>query len=152
ACATDTGPFMGVFWQRATIGASPIWSSPRRISQSRQQASRPALAASDGDVYVAWVTRRSYLHATPSSARVLWVRASPDEGDSWGTPVRVSARGGRVDFPVIAASGARAWLVWTNADTGAIRMATSKDEGGTWSVITIGTTTAGASSRTGFRG
>jgi hypothetical protein len=143
---------MGVFWQRATIGSSPIWSSPRRISQSRQQASRPALAASDGDVYVAWVTRRSYLHATPSSARVLWVRASPDEGDSWGTPVRVSARGGRVDFPVIAASGARAWLVWTNADTGAIRMATSNDEGGTWSVITIGTTTAGASSRTGFRG
>jgi hypothetical protein len=152
ACATDSGPYMGVFWLRATIGASPQWSPPRRISQARQQASRPALAASGGDVYVAWVTRRSYLHATPSSARVLWVRASADEGDSWGAPFRVSARGGRVDFPVIAASGARGWLVWTNADTGAIRMAMSDDDGGTWSVTTIGTTTAGASSRAGFRG
>jgi hypothetical protein len=152
ACATDTGPFMGVFWQRATIGASPTWSSPLRVSQSRQHASRPALAASGGDVYVAWVTRRSYLHTTPSSARVLWVRASSDEGVSWGTPVRMSPRGGRVDFPVIAASGPRAWLVWTNAVTGAIRMATSDDDGGTWSVNTIGTTTAGESSRAGFRG
>jgi hypothetical protein len=152
ACATDTGPYMGVFWQRATIEASPAWSSPRRISQSGQHASRPALAASGGDVYVAWVTRRSYLHAKPTSARVLWVRASPDEGDSWGRPVRVSAHGGRVDFPVIAASGARAWLAWTNADTGAIRMATSEDHGGTWSTASIGVTTAGASSRAGFRG
>jgi hypothetical protein len=151
ACATDTGPYMGVFWQRATIGASPAWGAPRRISQPRQHASRPALAASGSDVFVAWVTRHSYLHARPSSPRVLWVRASPDQGRSWGAPVRLSARRGRVDFPVIAASGARAWLVWTNAGTGGIRMATSGDDGGTWSITTVGTTTAGASSRAGFR-
>jgi hypothetical protein len=152
ACATDSGPYMGVFWQRAPIGPSPTWGSPRRLSQPRRQASRPALAVSGGDVVVAWVTRRSYLHPKPSAARVLWVRSSTDEGDSWGTPVRLTAIGGRVDFPVIAASGARAWVVWTNANTGAIRMATSDDDGATWSTRDIGTTTAGGSSPAGYRG
>jgi hypothetical protein len=152
ACATDAGPYMGVFWQRAMIGSSPAWGVPRRISQRKRHAARPALAASGSDLYVAWVTRRSYQHASPSSARVLWIRASTDEGDSWASPVRLSALGGRVDYPVIAASGARGWVVWTDADSGAIRMARTDDGGTTWSTTTIGATTAGSGSRAGARG
>ena len=151
-CATERGPYEGVFWQRASIGPSPPWSAPVRVSQHRKHASRPALAASGTDLYVAWVTRRSYLHPRPSAPQVLWVRSSADEGDDWGSPVRLSARGGRVDFPVVAASGSNAWVVWTNADGGAIRLAVSTDDGGTWTVRTVGATTAGASSSAGYRG
>jgi hypothetical protein len=152
ACATDSGPYTGVFWSRAATGPSPAWSQPARISQHRRHASRPTLAASGTDVYVAWVTRRSYLHPKPSSPRLLWVRASSDEGDHWGTPIRLSALGGRVDFPVAAASGSDARVVWTNADSGAIRMASSIDDGQTWTTTAIGQTDAGASSVAGFRG
>jgi hypothetical protein len=152
ACATDSGPYMGVFWQRGLLGTSLAWRKPVRISGRRQQASRPAVAASGTDVYVAWVTRPSYLHPRASDPRVLWIRVSRDSGRTWGSAHRMSRLRGRVDFPVIAASGSHAWLVWTRAETGEIRLSTTGDDGANWTTTTIGTTTDGAGTRAGFRG
>lgn len=152
ACATDSGPYMGVFWQRGLLASSLAWRRPVRISRRRQQSSRPALAATGNDVYVAWVTRPSYLHPRASDPRVLWIRASNDAGRTWGAGHRMSRLRGRVDFPVIAASGSRAWLVWTNANTGEIRLSTTGDDGANWTTTTIGATTAGAGTAAGFQG
>ena len=151
-CATDHGPFIGVFWQRAPIGGPQAWGSYRRLSPPHVHAVRPSIAASDNDVYVTWVRQLSYLHDRPGAARVVWVRASDDQGLTWGSPIALSFRGSRADFPVVAASGGDAWVVWTNAGTGEIRLAATTDGGAHWARSTIGTTTAGAGTLEGRRG
>jgi hypothetical protein len=151
-CATDRGPFMGVFWRRDPLTTPGPWSTPRRKSFPHKHAARPAIAASGANVYVAWVSQASYLHYRPSFPRVVWIRVSNDEGDSWSAPIQLTLAGSRVDFPVIAASGDSAWVVWTNADSGLIRMATSIDAGVNWTRRTIGTTTSGGGSSEGYRG
>jgi hypothetical protein len=147
-CATDTGPYMGVFVQRAPAAdPTPAWSRPHRVSPANVQAERPTLAADGSVAAVGWVTQTSYLHEKPSAPRVLQVRVSTDEGAHW-RPVRaVSPPKGRVDYPRLAVGGGRIYAVWTDAGTGAIRLAISNDRGATWKKRTIGTTT---SRSTGF--
>jgi hypothetical protein len=151
-CATDRGPFMGVFWRRDSLTTPGPWSPPRRLSFSNKHAARPAIAASGVNVYVAWVSQASYLHYRAAAPRAVWIRASNDEGHSWRAPVLLNFAGSRADFPVIAASGDSAWVVWTNTDSGLIRMASSIDAGVHWTTTTIGTTTSGGGSSEGYRG
>ena len=147
-CATDTGPYMGVFVQRAPVGdPTPAWSRPRRVSAAKVQAERATLAADGNLAVVGWVTQTSYLHEDPSAPRVLQVRVSTDEGAHWRPARAVSPPKGRVDYPRVAVGGGRIYAVWTDAGTGAIRLATSDDRGATWTKRTIGTTT---SRSTGF--
>jgi hypothetical protein len=148
-CATNNGPYMGVFWQRSR---STGWSSPERVSPKHVQAGRTGIAAAGSDVYVAWVSQTRYIDYKPSAARALSIRVSTDEGHSWGQSVQLSPGGGRVDYPVVAASGSDAWVVWTNADSGDIRMASSANHGGTWATKTIGSTTSGQGDAEGFHG
>jgi hypothetical protein len=77
---------------------------------------------------------------------------SLDQGRTWHKPVRVSAHTGRVDYPRVAVGGGRMFAVWTQANSGSIRMATSDDRGHHWSTATIGSTTWRSSSGEGFRG
>ena len=151
-CATDRGPRMGVFWQRAHSAKPSAWGPPHRVSQPHVQAARPALAAADDHVYVAWVTQTSYLHYRAKAPRRLWIRASGNQGSTWGKARALNPPGTRADYPVIAASGDDAWVMWTAATSGDIRMASSIDGGAHWSVRTIGTTTSGAGSAEGFHG
>jgi hypothetical protein len=153
ACAADDGPYMGVFFQRAKLGAgAPPWNKPERISQAKQHAARPTISAEGDAVVVGWVTRASYRHDSPRKPRVFYVRRSVRQGSRWGPAVRLSRMRGRVDFPRLAASGGVVYAVWTNADSGEIRLASSVDRGATWGFQTIGATTAGSSSAAGYRG
>jgi hypothetical protein len=141
-CAEDGGPFMGVFVQRAKLGGSLRWSDPRRMSQPKSHAERASIA-SDGQVAIAgWVTQRSYSKPRPGGPRTFYVRRSQDRGASWSHPIRLSPSNGRVDYPQVAVTDSVAFAVWTNADSGAIRLATSTDAGKTWTFASIGTTTA----------
>jgi hypothetical protein len=153
ACATNTGPRMGVFLQRGPQGATPMtWAKPRRMSPTTRQAERAAIASAGNVVVVGWVTQTKYLHYRPAAPRVFWIRVSRSEGDRWSAPLRMSPAGGRVDYPRLAASQGHVYAVWTNADTGAIRLARSADAGRTWLRRTVGTTTAGGQSAAGFSG
>jgi len=142
ACATDRGPYVGVFWRRAAIATPPDWRQTKRISPRGAHATRPAVAAADGHVYVAWATQKSYLKYRPADPRRLWIRVAGAQGATWSAPVALTGPGSRVDYPVVAASGDAVWVVWTNADSGAIRMAASSDAGAHWTTTTIGTTTS----------
>jgi hypothetical protein len=152
-CADDNGPRMSVFVRRSP-GSSRAgdWSKPVRISPSSVQAERPSIAAHGSTVIAAYVTQRSYLHYRPRAPRVLWIRVSLDQGRTWHKPVRVSAHTGRVDYPRVAIGGGRLFAVWTQADSGSIRLATSDDRGHHWSTATIGSTTSKSSTGEGFRG
>ncbi len=152
-CATNRGPWMGVFVQRGRQGGTPVaWKKPRRISPKGRHAERAAIAASGNVVVVGWVTQTRYVHFRPRAPRAFWVRVTRNEGDTWGKPIRLSPPKGRVDYPRLAASGRHLYAVWTDANSGAIRLARSADAGRTWVRRSIGTTTMGAATVTGFAG
>ena len=148
-CASDKGPYMGVFAQRHHAGG---WAKPLRISQRRAQAERATVTASGARVLAGWVTQTSYRRYRPRAPRVFYVRRSVDAGRRWSAPIRLSPKGSRVDYPSVAMTGTSAYAVWTAADTGAIRFATSVDAGAHWSVATIGTTSARPTGTEGFAG
>jgi hypothetical protein len=153
ACATNTGPWMGVFVQRGRQGPTPVaWKKPHRMSPTKHQAERAAIAAAGNLVVVGWVTQTRYVHYRASAPRVFWIRVSRNEGDTWGAPIRLSPSGGRVDYPRLAASDRHVYAVWTNANTGSIRLARSADAGRTWLQRTVGTTSMGGQAAAGFAG
>ena len=154
ACATDTSPTMRVFVQRSAAAEVPaVWGRAVRVSPRDTHAERVSLAA-DGDlVAVGWVTESSYLRYRATDPRVFWVRVSTDRGRHWQRAHRLSLSGGRVDYPRLGVSGGTIAAVWTNADTGEIRVATSIDRGGSWTKGTIGTTTSRSDgTREGYAG
>jgi hypothetical protein len=148
-CATDRGPYMGVFAQRHRTGG---WAKPLRLSQRRAQAERATVAASGARVLAGWVTQTSYRRYRPRAPRVFYVRRSVDAGRRWSAPIRLSPKRSRVDYPSIAMTGTSAYAVWTAADTGAIRLATSIDAGAHWNTETIGVTSARPAGGEGFAG
>ena len=154
ACATDDRPTMGVFVQRARdVAVRPHWSRPIRVSPNGAQASRPAIAAKGTTVAVGWVSQTSYLRYEPAAPRSFSVRISVDQGATWRHPVRLSPRGGRVDYPRLAVAGRRVYATWTDADSGAIRFAISEDRGRTWTKRTVAMTTSKAAGwQEGFAG
>jgi hypothetical protein len=142
-CADDNGPRMGVFVRRSPSSqVPPDWSSPKRLSPGTRQAERPSIASEGSTVIASYVTQRSYLHYRPSDSRTLWVRVSIDQGKRWRAPVRLSHKGGRVDYPRVAIGNGRLFAVWTSSDSGDIRLAWSDDLGRHWSKTTIATTTS----------
>ena len=152
-CADDNGPRMGVFVRRSPASSQAgDWGKPVRVSPGSVQAERPSIAAHGSTVIASYVTQRSYLHYRPRAPRVLWIRVSLDQGRTWHRPVRVSTHNGRVDYPRVAVGGGRMFAVWTQADSGSIRLATSDDRGHHWKTATIGATTSRSSSGEGFRG
>jgi hypothetical protein len=56
--------------------------------------------------------------------------------------VRLTSISGRVDYPRVAVANGRLFAVWTNADTGAIRLAWSDDLGRSWTQLRVGSTTS----------
>jgi hypothetical protein len=154
ACATDDTPTMRVFVQRSPASAVPAkWGPPARVSPKDVQAERASLAAHGDVVAVGWVTQTSYLHYDPTAPRTFWVRISTDRGRTWRRPHRLSVAGGRVDYPRLAVVGGRIYAVWTNGDTGEIRLAMTSDLGQTWTKGVVGTTTSRSDgAREGYAG
>jgi len=142
-CATDDGPYMGVFVQRSPAGATlPTWGKPLRLSPPSVHAERPSIAAAGSILVASWVTQRSYGRYHPGAPRVLWVRVSRNQGKTWGRATRLSPINGRVDYPRVAIGGGRLFAVWTSADNGGIRVAHSDDNGGHWAKVTVAQTTS----------
>jgi hypothetical protein len=152
ACATDKGPYVGVFWQRSPIASPPAWTKPRRVSPAGTHAVRPSVAASGTHVYVAWVSRSSYLKYRPRAPRRVWIRVGRQQGSAWAAPLALTGAASRADYPVVAAAGDAVWVVWTASNSGAIRMASSPDAGSTWTTVTLGRTTSGGGSAEGYAG
>jgi hypothetical protein len=147
-CATDKGPYMGVFAQHGR----GRWSKPVRLSQSKQQAERASVASSGASVVAGWVTQTSYRHYRPRAPRAFYVRRGSRAGAHWFPAVRLSPARGRVDYPTLAMTGATAYATWTTAGSGEIRLATSVNRGATWDVRAVGSTTARPDGAEGFAG
>jgi len=142
---------MGVFVQRARLGRLR-WSDPRRISPKKAHAERASVAAYGNVALAGWVTQTSYLRYDGGRRRVFALRRSTDRGAHWSRQKRLTPRGGRVDYPQLAVAAGAAYAVWTNADSGAIRLAISRNDGKTWSSVSVGTTHAKPVAGEGFAG
>ena len=86
--------------------------------------------------------------------KLFYFRRNTDHGRStkWGSTVRLTSTTGRVDFPVLAASGSNVYVgLDAHSSNGNIRLARSSNRGGTWKTTTIGTTSKSSTSgRNGY--
>ncbi len=139
--AADAGPYAGIYYTRAVSGAT--WSTPFRVNPTAQHAERVGLAASGTRVYVTWVTQTKVARYSGTAPRVLYVRTNTNHGaaTSWKTALRLTGTTGRVDYPTIAATGSDVHIAYTDAVTGTVKVATSRNAGTTWTTRSIGTAT-----------
>ena len=149
--ATDKGPHVGVYYVRSTSGSN--WTAPKRLNPSSQHAARLGLAAAGSRVYVTWASQTKIVKYSGKASRVLYVRVNKKHGASsaWKKTIRLTSKTGRVDYPTIAAAGNDAYVAWTDSNSGAIKVAVSRDRGGSWKTATVGSASASsASGRSGL--
>jgi hypothetical protein len=143
--ATDSGPFLGVYYRRGnSTGTS--WAGTKRLNPANEHAANGALAAAGPNVYVAFSKVSHIFDAyDPADPRPVRVAINTNFGlsDGWLSTKNFDAPA-RVDRPAIAAAGPWAYVVFTDADTGDIHFTTnnganSEDVG--WLGSVVGTTT-----------
>lgn len=140
----------GVYYRRGNTSGS-TWGTPFRVNAADGYAEDGAVAAAGSNVYVAYQVINGWAEYDPTAPRPIAVRVNTSHGSSsaWlsskifeaATRVAVSTRTGR---PAIAATGAYAWLTYTDADTGAIVIANNlgvNNEDAGWVAQDIGATT-----------
>jgi hypothetical protein len=94
-------------------------------------------------VYAAWIGLPQ-ASVTGTGPRVLYVRVNPSSGiGTWRTAIRLTSSSGRAMGPRSAAAGSYAYVAYTDANTGSVKVAVSRDKGATWTTRTLGTTTRG---------
>jgi len=97
-------------WLRVSSNNGATFGSPIRISTNTYLSERPSVAASGSYVYVAW------HDATPVSGSggqpEIWLRASSNNGASFGSPIRISTNTGQSEWPSVAASGSYVYVAW----------------------------------------
>lgn len=139
--ATDSGSKLGVFYSRSSDGGS-TWKAFKRVSPSSKHADRGVIAASGSRVYVGYVTQTKWVHYSHKAPRVLYVRTNTSYGSGdWKTAKRLTPLTGRVDYPSMAAYGKNVYVAYTNASTGTVKVAISRDRGTTWTTTALGSTT-----------
>jgi len=142
----DNGPYLGVYYRRGNSSGTS-WTSTKRLNGSAEHAANGALAASGPNVYVAYSVLSGILDGwDPAAPRVprVAINTNYGAGDAWLTPVANFIQT-RIDRPAVAAAGAWAYMVFTDADTGEIYVATNlgaSTEGSGWGGSgTVGMTT-----------
>jgi hypothetical protein len=122
----DNGPYLGVYYRRGNSSGT-TWSSTKRLNGSMEHAANGALAASGQNVYVAYSVLSGILDGYnpggSAAARVASTRTTAPN-TAWLTP-KANFIQTRVDRPAVAAAGAWAYMVFTDADTGEIFVATN---------------------------
>lgn len=114
------------------LADEPAWSTPIAVNDSDGvgiDRNHPHLvASSSGELYVVWVDNRN-------SRSDIYFTYSPDRGNSWSTNVQVNddSSGGLEPQVAVDAAGT-VYVAWTDG-TG-VTLATSSDNGATWSAPT----------------
>jgi hypothetical protein len=141
------GPYSPIWYRRgSSSGAS--WGTPRRLNATAEHGVNPSVATSGSRVYVAW-NSTTFQPGSPEYVRVR-VNTSHGASDKWRSRVNLTASG-RVDRPVIAASGDNAYVIYTEQTSGEIRFHRSTDRGVTWSAAeTVGAANLGSTDAYAF--
>jgi hypothetical protein len=130
----DGGPFTGIYTRRSSTGAT--WTTPKRLNSSTEHGDLAAAASSGKRLYVVWRTQTHIEdYENYADPYLVKFRANDDQGSSttWRSTKSLTTSG-RVDRPMIAASGSAVYVVWTERGTGEIELVKSTDYGKTWSL------------------
>lgn len=99
-----------------------------------------------GKVYVTWTDNRDGAHdvAHPVTDTNVFMAVSSDEGATWSAPIRVTSGVTDKWFPWIAARGGKVGVVYQEeasdgSGTYVTRLATSTNDGASWSYQTVST-------------
>lgn len=127
------------------------WGKPKLISPKTQVADRITLGAgkTNGNVYTAWASQTKYA-LDPAAPRVAYYRGLVN--GKWSKPVKLSAKTGRVDYPVVTGAGNNVYVAYTNGDTGKVTLKLSTDAGASFATKTLGSTTRDLNDGEGFGG
>ena len=123
-------------WYRRTTTDGARWAKSKRLAPAAHDVDSASVAAAGHHLYVAWV--RVVGHA-----RTLYVRVNRKHGNlaAWSDVLRLTPADAHTDRPSVAGiAGGTAFVAYTNADSGDIRLRTTRDHGRTWSASTVGTT------------
>lgn len=116
------------------------WGAPFMTSQAATKADRTSLATGGDNVHAVFVKQHAATVTDITKPRVGYVRSNV--GGTWGAPVAISPAQGRVDYPIVAASGDSVYVAYTNAANGKVTVKRSVNAGATFpSTSTVGTTT-----------
>lgn len=125
------------------------WTPKVRLNSEDWNGARPAMASDESNlgqsIGAAFVSQSSYYDSNVGSGpRALYFVYNGNYGkeSAWGLPAtRITSNNGQVDSPSLDYSNGTAFLSWTDSKSGKVMLATSDDQGATWSKQTIGTTT-----------
>jgi hypothetical protein len=148
--AQDGGPvYLSVYYMRTTDNGA-TFSAPKKLN-GNYHADRLTLAASSGsaNVYAFWMSQTKYYNGNTSTfdttaPRYVYVRRNTNNGaaTAWNAAVKLpgQTKTSRGDYLYSAASGANAYVVTTNTNSGAIWLWRTNDSGATW----VGPTNVGS--------
>jgi hypothetical protein len=137
--------FASEIWMRVSSNNGASFGSALRITTNTGDSQYPSDAAAGDHVYVAWYDDTPVTGS--GTAPEIWMRASANNGASFGSAVRITTNTGNSTFPSVAASGSYVYVAWMD-DThvaGGLREIwlrfSSNNGAGFWSPIRLTTNT-----------
>ena len=109
-----------------------------------------------GNVYVVWTDNRDGLHDVPNPVTEtnVFMSVSTNGGVSWSAPIRVTSGASDKWFPFVAARGGRVGVAYqeeAGAGTYVTNLATSTNNGASWSYQTVSNAVSDANHSVWFR-
>ena len=99
------------------------------------------MAAAGSTVYAVWISERRVVRYSPTAPRAVWVRVNTSNGaGTWRSPLRLTSATGRAYAPAVAAAGSRAYIAYTDSNTGDVRVLITINRGLTWRNVRLGST------------
>jgi hypothetical protein len=107
-------------WMRVSSNNGASFGSAMRLTTNTYDSAFPSVAASGSYVYVAW---HDYTPVTGSGTQPeIWMRASSNNGGSFGSPIRISTNTGISLCPSVAASANNVYVAWEDSTIGSLEI------------------------------
>jgi len=97
-------------WMRVSANNGGSFGSAIRISSNAYNSLYPSVAFDGSNVYVAWEDGTPVSGS--GSASEIWIRASSNNGASFGSPVRMTTNTGWSEEATVAFSGGHVCVAW----------------------------------------
>lgn len=119
-----------IYYKRSTDGGDS-WGTDTRITFSSAACQYPSIAVSDAIVHIVWYDQRD-------GNNEIYYKRSNDNGETWGSDVRLTNNSSYSAFPSIIVSGSIVHIVWfDNRDANdEIYYKRSTDGGNNWGADT----------------
>jgi hypothetical protein len=128
-CVAASGSYVYVAWQDHTPvvgsgGAPEVWmrvssnngasfGSAVRMSTNTGYSDYPRLAAAGSGVYVTWQDDTPVTGSGDDFE--VWLRASANNGGTFGSPIRITTNTGSSVYPSVAAYGSYVYVAWEDS-------------------------------------